>query len=273
MEEQNAEKNYGKKRNIIIKAVVVVGLLCFFIPFVSVSCGAQKIELSGFELMFPGVTGDSTLEELSENWILVFAFACGIATFFTVAKSELEKTYISLPGATVAGILLSRITAASYYDLSETDMEIIQFDAGWSCTLFCFCICILLEWALDSEESNTMNGSNIFSVPIQKISSARILCVSGIYIDGEFSILEGETLCMGRDPEVANLVFSEKNISRKHCVLSLKDGEFMIEDVSSFGTYVNGEKIKEGQPVILRDGDKVKIGDNEFMVILDCAGN
>ncbi len=272
MEEQNAEKSYGKNRNIIIKAVVILGLLCFFIPFVSVSCGVQKIELSGFELMFPS-TSDSDLEDLPENWILVIAFACGIATFFTVAKSELEKGYIGLPGATVAGLLLSRITAASYYELSETDMEMIQFDAGWSCTLFCFCICIILEWALDSEEKNTISGSGNLPMPVRRIDSAQLLCMSGVYINGEFPLSEGETLCMGRDPKVANLIFSEENISRKHCSFALKSGQLTVTDFSSLGTFVNENRIEEGVAVTLCDGDKIKIGCNEFMVLFDYGNN
>lgn len=256
-------------RNIIIKVIVIIGLVCFLVPFVSVSCGIQEIKVSGFELMFPSVSGDSDLERLPENWILIAAFACGFATFFTVTMSEKQKGYAILPGITAGGILLSWVTAVAYYDLSETDMAIIQLDAGWWCTLLCFCLCVAFELFIDSEETASENGDGVLPVPTPKISSIRLLCLSGIYTEGEFSIAEGESLCVGRAPQMANIVFSEETISRKHCVFSLKGGQSTVTDFSSFGTYVNGERIKEGQPVVLRDSDKVKIGNNEFMILFD----
>jgi pSer/pThr/pTyr-binding forkhead associated (FHA) protein len=61
-------------------------------------------------------------------------------------------------------------------------------------------------------------------------------------------------------------------ISRKHCAISIVEGQAAIEDFGSTnGTFVNGEKLE--QPRTLRDGDRIKVGmfELEFRVRRDAA--
>jgi len=57
-------------------------------------------------------------------------------------------------------------------------------------------------------------------------------------------------------------------ISRQHCSVSLLDGKLTIVDLhSTHGTLVNDEEVGE-QPVSLRDGDCVRIGNCSLLVSL-----
>ncbi len=47
-------------------------------------------------------------------------------------------------------------------------------------------------------------------------------------------------------------------ISRDHCTLLLRDGRLVLEDHSSYGTYVNGEKIRGTRPLSV--GDRIRLG-------------
>ena len=57
-----------------------------------------------------------------------------------------------------------------------------------------------------------------------------------------------------------DLMLPKGNVSKRHARLILRDGRFIVTDLKSTnGTYVNGRKI--GQPTIVREGDKIYIGD------------
>ena len=53
----------------------------------------------------------------------------------------------------------------------------------------------------------------------------------------------------------------DRGVSRRHAHIFQKDGKLYIEDLgSSNGTSVNGDSIKAGEPVKIRDGDEVMLG-------------
>jgi pSer/pThr/pTyr-binding forkhead associated (FHA) protein len=57
-------------------------------------------------------------------------------------------------------------------------------------------------------------------------------------------------------------------ISRRHCVIFVKDGELLARDLQSRnGTWVNGERIAEDR--VLKSGDKIQFGPLEFEVVID----
>lgn len=57
-------------------------------------------------------------------------------------------------------------------------------------------------------------------------------------------------------------------ISRRHCVVYVKDGELLVRDLHSRnGTWVNGERIAEDR--VLKSGDKIQFGPLEFEVVID----
>lgn len=63
----------------------------------------------------------------------------------------------------------------------------------------------------------------------------------------------------------------DKFISGKHATIDFQTGAFYLADVSTNGVYVNGEEqpLGKGNPRRLFDGDKLRMGDFEFVVTLD----
>jgi pilus assembly protein CpaF len=71
---------------------------------------------------------------------------------------------------------------------------------------------------------------------------------------------------VGRVQNGNDLVLPKGNVSKQHARLIFRDGRFIVTDLrSTNGTYVNGRKI--AQATIVREGDKVYIGD--FVLRLD----
>lgn len=57
-------------------------------------------------------------------------------------------------------------------------------------------------------------------------------------------------------------------ISRRHCVVYVKDGELLVRDLKSRnGTWVNGERITDDRT--LKSGDKIQFGPLAFEVMID----
>jgi two-component system, cell cycle response regulator len=75
---------------------------------------------------------------------------------------------------------------------------------------------------------------------------------------GKKFVIEGDELSLGRD-EKNSIVIDMDNVSRRHAVVSTREGKFFVKDLGSTnGTYLNDDEIHEEQP--LRSGDLVKVG-------------
>src|SRR2546421_2681213 len=74
---------------------------------------------------------------------------------------------------------------------------------------------------------------------------------------GETFGAEAEQTTIGRSPD-CGIFLDDVTVSRKHAVLSRKNGTFTIEDQGSLnGTFVNR---KRGESAELADGDELQIG-------------
>jgi adenylate cyclase len=94
--------------------------------------------------------------------------------------------------------------------------------------------------------------------------------LSATYLEGEidgqlsrFTLADDRTFRIGRSDK-NNVVLTDDLASRNHAMLQRSDeGQFYITDLgSSNGTFVNGGRISA--PVVLRHGDKIRIGSHEF---------
>jgi pSer/pThr/pTyr-binding forkhead associated (FHA) protein len=73
---------------------------------------------------------------------------------------------------------------------------------------------------------------------------------------GEMFYAEKETT-IGRSPD-CGIFLDDVTVSRKHAVLTERDGGFFIEDQGSLnGTFVNRKRVESAQ---LEDGDELQIG-------------
>src|SRR5262249_10791931 len=66
-----------------------------------------------------------------------------------------------------------------------------------------------------------------------------------------------------------DLLLPKGNVSKRHARLLFRDGRIIVTDLrSTNGTYVNGRKIAE--PTIVREGDKIYVGD--FVLRVELSG-
>lgn len=90
--------------------------------------------------------------------------------------------------------------------------------------------------------------------------------------------LEGDTIlhpmprarnfCIGRNPD-CDLRISDPKASRNHAIVQNSDHNnyYLIDIASRNGCYINGKRINA--PVLLKQGDKIRIGDTYFDFLLD----
>ena len=90
-----------------------------------------------------------------------------------------------------------------------------------------------------------------------------LMILTGNYRGKTITLPERDVL-IGREKDCFIRLFSSE-ISRRHCMIRLRNQELSIEDLnSSNGTLVNGMVIEE--ETTLRSGDRIKVGPAEFQV-------
>ncbi len=78
-----------------------------------------------------------------------------------------------------------------------------------------------------------------------------------------------EKFLIGRS-ESCQLRPKSDSISRKHCILVIRDGRVLIQDLKSRnGTYVNEKKLPSDRAKILESGDQLKIGKLSFELVIE----
>ena len=81
--------------------------------------------------------------------------------------------------------------------------------------------------------------------------------------------ISGDKFLIGRS-ESCQLRPKSDSISRKHCILVIRDGRVLIQDLKSRnGTYVNEKRLPSDRAKILEPGDSLKIGKLLFEVLIE----
>jgi len=79
--------------------------------------------------------------------------------------------------------------------------------------------------------------------------------------------LDGEKIIIGRGVS-CDITVDDLYLSARHVKLWYADNEWYIVDLESTnGTYINGTKMDK-EPLILDSGDKIRIGQLEFLVVI-----
>ena len=69
---------------------------------------------------------------------------------------------------------------------------------------------------------------------------------------------------VGRHPSMAQAIIEAEDVSRRHARFFSQDGQVYVEDHSSYGTLVNGQKIEKEQPFPVETGDKITFASHTF---------
>ena len=84
---------------------------------------------------------------------------------------------------------------------------------------------------------------------------------------GEIFQINKERSVIGKSETRADIVIRDnKTVSRAHCIISVEDREYYLEDNNSLnGTYLENKKLQSDEKVRIQDGSRVRLSDEEFI--------
>ncbi|HLW92873.1 MAG TPA: type VI secretion system-associated FHA domain protein TagH, partial [Roseiarcus sp.] len=83
--------------------------------------------------------------------------------------------------------------------------------------------------------------------------------------------VQGRGLDIGRDQHLDwTLPDPSRLVSGKHCEIRFRDGGYWLHDVSTNGTFVNGAQFRLSGPHLLRNGDRLTIG--QYIIAVEVEG-
>ena len=87
-------------------------------------------------------------------------------------------------------------------------------------------------------------------------------------ITQEEFILGGKECYIGKLSGRGGLLLDYETVSRKHARMSIREGEWYIEDCgSSNGTFVNNYRLDQGEMIQLMQGDELRFADREYLFL------
>lgn len=96
----------------------------------------------------------------------------------------------------------------------------------------------------------------------------KLRALTGSRAGKEFAVTRDRYL-IGRS-EQCHLRPKSESISRRHCIIAIKDERIVIQDLNSRnGTFVNGKLLPVDRARVLKSGDVVKIGKLEFQAVFE----
>jgi pSer/pThr/pTyr-binding forkhead associated (FHA) protein len=74
-----------------------------------------------------------------------------------------------------------------------------------------------------------------------------------------------KNLSIGRGSD-NDIVLGDPFLSKRHALFTVKKGKVLLEDFySRNGTFINGNRMQKNEGIRLTDGDKIKMGNVEFL--------
>ena len=100
-------------------------------------------------------------------------------------------------------------------------------------------------------------------------SCARLEVFNGVLAGRIFQL--GDEVMVGRQKEKASLSESsgislpDSRVSRRHARVFTQDGHYFLEDLNSTnGTFLNAHNVAKQEPVMLREGNNVQVGETHL---------
>lgn len=143
----------------------------------------------------------------------------------------------------------------------ETVSYIIKFIFVLIIYLFIFGIMRLIYFDIQSMRSKNSKAEG--NHPYLKLLNQRERL--DFKIEEAYSL--DKNLSIGRTQE-NDIAFGDPFLSKKHARFAVREGQVFLEDLdSSNGTFVNGKRLNGGVEALLADGDKIRMGNVEFLFI------
>jgi predicted component of type VI protein secretion system len=96
----------------------------------------------------------------------------------------------------------------------------------------------------------------------------KLKVVTGSHAGLEVAV-SGEKFLIGRG-DSCNLRPKSESVSRKHCILVIRDNRVLVQDlVSRNGTYVNDKRLPTDKAKVLSSGDQLRVGKIAFEVLIE----
>lgn len=87
--------------------------------------------------------------------------------------------------------------------------------------------------------------------------------------EGKEVLVTSEKFLIGRSSS-CQLRPKSESVSRKHCILVIKDGKALVQDLKSRnGTFINEKRLPVDRAKVLKGGDHLKVGRLEFEVVIE----
>lgn len=100
-------------------------------------------------------------------------------------------------------------------------------------------------------------------------SCARLEVFNGVLAGRVFQL--GDEVVVGRQNEVISLSTSpdislpDSRVSRRHARIFFQDGHYFLEDLNSTnGTFLNTHNVAQREPVMMREGNNVQVGETHL---------
>ncbi|TWT96383.1 FHA domain-containing protein [Neorhodopirellula pilleata] len=91
---------------------------------------------------------------------------------------------------------------------------------------------------------------------------------SGSHAGKEIEVNQ-DTFLIGRS-DSCQLRPKSESVSRKHCILAIKDGRVLVQDLKSRnGTFVNEKRLPPDKAKVLKDGDILRVGKLSFGLVIE----
>ncbi len=103
-----------------------------------------------------------------------------------------------------------------------------------------------------------------------RTDAARGIKLVAMNAPGHFElVIDRDEMLLGKKAELVDGVIGFNNmISRKHCKIIRRNGNFYISDEGSAnGTFVNRVRLKKGQLSQIRRGDVVRLANSDFQIV------
>ncbi|MGV3486451.1 MAG: FHA domain-containing protein [Planctomycetaceae bacterium] len=96
----------------------------------------------------------------------------------------------------------------------------------------------------------------------------KLKVMAGSHAGTEISV-SADKFLIGRS-ESCNLRPKSESVSRKHCIMVLRDNKVLVQDLNSRnGTFINEKRLPVDKAKVLVAGDKLRVGKLEFEVLIE----